>query len=433
MRLLLANRNARLYILGQSLSSLGDSALWLALGIWIKMLTGSASAAGLSFFMFTLGGLGGPLGGLLADRVRRRPLLIVVNLATAALVLFLLLVGGRQQVWLIYAVMFGYGLSAAVLGPAQSALLQTVIPEELLGEANSVMQTLREGMRLITPLLGAGLLTAFGPTPVIVADAVTFLIAVAALLAMQVHEERPKPSGQRLIAEAVAGARHIRRTAVLRQVTLAAGLAIVAFGLAETAVFAVVGQGLHRPDGFIGVVVSTQGVGAIVAGLTATALMRRLGEGRLVALGLANATLGFLLLATSSTAAALAGAAFVGSSLPLITVGLMTLFQRRTPPELMGRTDAALGLVLSTPQTIAIALGAALISVVDYRILLLGVAGLVLLASGYLFTRAELRSPDRALAASAAAPACSRDTPAAAPSQSTSKPSPVASGRSGKV
>jgi MFS family permease len=124
MRQLLAHRNARLYLCGQIVSLFGDSALWLAMGIWIKVLTGSSAEAGLSFFALALGSLCGPAGGMLADRVRRRPLLITVNLATAAMVLLLLLVRDRHQVWLIYAVMFGYGVSGSVLGPAQTALVQ---------------------------------------------------------------------------------------------------------------------------------------------------------------------------------------------------------------------------------------------------------------------------------------------------------------------
>ena len=54
MRQLLAHRNARLYLSGQVMSLLGDGALWLAMGIWIKVLTGSSSAAGLSFFALAL-------------------------------------------------------------------------------------------------------------------------------------------------------------------------------------------------------------------------------------------------------------------------------------------------------------------------------------------------------------------------------------------
>jgi hypothetical protein len=54
------------------------------MGIWVKILTGSSSAAGLVFFAFTCGILLAPVTGLLADRMRRRPLLIASNLAAAA-------------------------------------------------------------------------------------------------------------------------------------------------------------------------------------------------------------------------------------------------------------------------------------------------------------------------------------------------------------
>ena len=205
MRQLLAHRNARLYLSGQVMSLLGDGALWLAMGIWIKVLTGSSSAAGLSFFALALGSLCGPLGGLLADKVRRRPLLIVTNLATAGLVLLLLLVRDRDQVWLIYAVMFGYGVSGSVLGPAQTALLQAIVPARLLGDANSALQTAQQGLRLVTPLAGAGLFAAFGPAPVIIGDAATFGVAVVTLVAITISENRPGAGAAALARRADRG------------------------------------------------------------------------------------------------------------------------------------------------------------------------------------------------------------------------------------
>ena len=391
MRRLLAHRNARLYLSGQVMSLFGDSALWLAMAIWIKILTGSSSAAGLSFFALALGSLCGPLGGMLADKVRRRPLLIVTNLATAALVLLLLLVGDRHQVWLIYVVMFGYGVSASVLGPAQTALVQAIVPADLLGEANGALQTARQGLRLLTPLAGAGLFAAFGPAPVVIGDAATFLVAVASLLAIGLQENRPAPSGQRWRAELTAGARHIARTVALRQLTITAAVVVTAYGLSETVVFAVVSQGLHKPVPFLGILVSAQGVGAIAAGIVAAPLMRRLSEGLLAGLGMISAAVGFLLLIASQLPAVLAGSALLGASLSWIIVGVMTLFQRRTPPELMGRTDAALTIAYTVPQTMAIALGAGLIAVLSYRIVLLVIAGLMTLAAGYLVTRPEQR------------------------------------------
>ena len=141
---------------------IGDSALWLAMGIWVKILTGSNSAAGLTFFAFICGCLAAPVSGAVADRFRRRPLLIAANLGTAALVCALLLVHGRGQVWLIYLVMFGYGAASSLITSAQTALLPALVPGDLLGEANSVLQMAQQGLRLISPLLGAGLLAGPG-------------------------------------------------------------------------------------------------------------------------------------------------------------------------------------------------------------------------------------------------------------------------------
>lgn len=74
MRKLLAHRDARLYLSGQILSSIGDNSLWLAMGIWVKILTGSNSAAGLTFLAFVCGCMTAPLSGVIVDRLRRRPL-----------------------------------------------------------------------------------------------------------------------------------------------------------------------------------------------------------------------------------------------------------------------------------------------------------------------------------------------------------------------
>jgi farnesol dehydrogenase len=63
-----------------ALSLTGSSALWLALGIWVKSLTGSTAAAGMVIFAILAPPvLLAPVAGMLVDRVRRRPLLVIVN------------------------------------------------------------------------------------------------------------------------------------------------------------------------------------------------------------------------------------------------------------------------------------------------------------------------------------------------------------------
>ena len=82
MRQLLARRDARIYLTGQLFSLFGDSCLWLAMGIWVRTLTGSNAQAGLvHLFLHGSASLLAPALGLLADRVRRRPLLLAANTA----------------------------------------------------------------------------------------------------------------------------------------------------------------------------------------------------------------------------------------------------------------------------------------------------------------------------------------------------------------
>ncbi|MDQ2836139.1 MAG: MFS transporter [Actinomycetota bacterium] len=389
MRTLLRDRNSRRYLFGSITSTIGDSALWLTLAIWVKVLTGSTSAAGLSIFMLTLGTLSGPFTGVLVDRVRRRPLLIVVNVLTGLLVSALLAVHSPGEVWLIDIVMFGYGVSVSIVGSAQTALTKSIVAEDLLGEANALLQTCGQGSRLITPLICAGLFTAFGAGPIIVADCATFLISTVALLGVRVAETKPVPSTEHWRRDVTAGVRHIYRTVPLRQVAFASTLALIAFGMTETVSFSVVTVGLHRPATFLGILLSGQGAGAILAAVLAPRLMRALTEGLLVTLGLAAAGASFLLQITANVGVVLAAYVLAGMSVSWLLVGISTLLQRRTPLELAGRANAALSFLLTTPQTIAIAVGAALVAIVDYRLILLAIGLLLALAAAYLVSRPE--------------------------------------------
>jgi len=191
--------------------------------------------------------------------------------------------------------------------------------------------------------------------------------------------------------------RHVARTVVLRQVVVAAAVTVVVFGFSETLVFAVVDRGLQRPPSFLGVLLTVQGVAGLAGGLTAAPLIRRTGEGRLAGAGIAMVALASPLLALSWPAAVFAGVGLFGGSMPWILVSTCTLLQRRTPARLQGRACAALDTLVGAPQTAAIALGALLVAVVDYRALLVLLALVAASAGGWLLTRREQWRPaDRA-------------------------------------
>src|ERR1700760_1536813 len=120
--------NARIYLIGLATSMLGDSAMGLVAGIWVKSLTGSSSVAGLVSACVYLPSLFGPVGGVIADRVHRQRLLIQLNLASALILLALLAVRSAAEVWIIFVVMTWYGIVLMVSGPAENALFAEMLP-----------------------------------------------------------------------------------------------------------------------------------------------------------------------------------------------------------------------------------------------------------------------------------------------------------------
>lgn len=384
MKALLAHRDARLFLVGQSFSLLGDTALWLALGLWVKELTGSSSAAGLVIFCIAAPQLLAPLGGLLVDRVRRRSLLIAINPATALVVLPLLLVRDAGDVWIIYAVATVYGASYVVLTAGQSALLVTMLPADLLPTANATLQTVRETLRLVAPVAGAGLYTVAGGGAVAILDATTFLLATAALLALKLREAKPVPDEHHWLRATAAGARHIARTPDLKRLVLGTAACALVIGVSESLLFELP-SAFGRPDSFVGVLMAVGGIGAIAGALTATRVMRRRGETALAAFGMTIYAIGALLLMDGVLWIALVGKALLNLGVPWMLVGMVTLLQRRTPGPLQGRVYAAGEFALGVPQVAGIALGAAMVALVDYRLLLLvqavvtGVTGTCLL------------------------------------------------------
>ena len=165
-------------------------AMFLAMGIWVKVLSGSNGEAGLVFFAFGVAALLSPVAGMIVDRLPRRPLLFWSNLAGAGVVLLLLTVHGKGQIWLIFLVAFLYGLAYTFLSAGQSALLKVMLPDELLADARGMLSTVREGLRLFGPLTGAGLFALAGGGVVAIIDASTFVIAAMSLLFVRVDEEK---------------------------------------------------------------------------------------------------------------------------------------------------------------------------------------------------------------------------------------------------
>ncbi len=408
---LMRNRNFRLLFFGQTLSALGDRALIIAFGIWVKELTGSNAAAGGAFFFVVVPYLFAPFAGVIIDRLPRRLVFIAANLVMVGVLLLTLLVHSAGQVWLLYLITLCYGFSGIIISPIQSVLVAGIAETDDLASANGLLQSSSDGVKLLAPLIGAALFVVVGGHDIALLDAGTFAVAAVCVWLMRIPAEERQPGAEDRLAKAgrsqpaepvsgreswreelLAGLRHVARTPALRAMVIALGAALLVTGFSQTLIFAIVSDGLHRGPAFVGVLVSAQGLGAIIAGLSAGRATRLLGDGHVVTIGIAGIALASLIYLAPYLVTVIIAALLFGIGVCWSTVGMVTMVQRRTPTELQGRALTATMGLASTPQTISIALGAALSLVVDYRILL-GIIALVTGASALWLARRLAAEP----------------------------------------
>jgi Na+/melibiose symporter-like transporter len=247
---------------------------------------------------------------------------------------------------------------------------------------------MREGLRIIAPLAGAGLYTLLGGGAVAVLDSATFAASAFFLSRMRVVEEKPAPPEHHFRREVTAGLRHVWETLPLRQIVVGVSLALLVVGFSETLIFFVIAA-LGKQPSFFGVFATIQGIGSIAGGVTAAFVLRRLGDVRLVGLGLALFAVADLCLIAPSLSVVLIAGPVAGIGVAWAIVGFSTALQMRTPLVIQGRVSAAADLTLSIAQTVSIGTGALLSTVVDYRILFGVMAVVVLTSAGYLLSRRE--------------------------------------------
>ncbi len=387
MRDVLSNRTTAIYMGGVLVSGFGDSAMLLVAGVWVKSLTGSSSLAAAVTFCVWAPTLVGPLLGTVADRVRRRPLLIRVNAVLGAVLPLLLAVRAGRDVWLLFLVLVVVGAGSVLSDAAEAGIVTTAVPADLRGDFNGLRMTVNEAMKLLAPLAGAGLFLRYGGGAVAILDAATFVLAAFAFSALRIREVPPAPSAVGWRAQTSEGIRVLRDHPLLRRLVAAGAVAMLLSGISSSAIYEMNDAGLHRPPAFVAVLYAVQGSGSIVAGLVAGAVMRRLPERAFAATGLLLFTTGAAVRAAPSLPAVLAGTLAIGVGLPWVVVAAFTAVQQHIPSALVGRAAAAAGTVVFGPTALAAAIGAGLVALVDYRAQLAGVGVAGLLAAWLLLLR----------------------------------------------
>lgn len=186
-------------LLGQAVSILASSMTGFALSIWVFQQTSSATSLGIMQTAFTLPYLLIiPLAGVMVDRYNRKLMMAISDLTAGlgTLAILLLYLTGNLQVWHFYVVNVVIGLGNAFQWPAYSAAITTMVPKEQYGRANGMVSLVQAGPGVVAPLLAGALMPLIELNGILLIDVATFLLAIGALMLVQVPRPARTVEGQ---------------------------------------------------------------------------------------------------------------------------------------------------------------------------------------------------------------------------------------------
>ena len=358
-RLIAGHRDLRLVLTAALVSQAGDWILLAGLLYRVYVLTGSTVASGLTMLSsFLPQVLLGPVAGVFADRWDRKLTMILADILLAAGLLPLLAVRGRDQIWIVLAVLFWEGAIQQFFSPAQLAMIPRLVPDEQLVAANALSGQVTDLSRLAGSALGGIIVAASGITGVTLADAASFL-ASAALLALT-RTSGAMPQGQELAGRSGRlaaigrdlgdGLRLAARDGLLRALMIFGLVTGVGEGIVATLIAPFIRHVLHGSGQAFGLVLAAQAIGGIAGGALAVSLSQRVRPARLfsygaVALGLVDLATFLYPLEYVAVWPVVVGSVLAGLPVALTMAGMMTLFQQGTADTYRGRVFGAYGAV----------------------------------------------------------------------------------------
>jgi MFS family permease len=349
----LRNPNYRRYFSGQAVSLVGTWMQTVAQSWLVLQLTGSGTQVGGVVALQTLPILLlGPYGGVVADRMDKRKLMIGLQsmMGVLALILGLLTVTHSVQLWQVYALAFLLGLNNCFENPARQAFVLEMVGAEDLRNAISLNSVLVNAARAVGPAFAGLIIAAGGIGVCFLINAVSFVAVVVSLVRLDVSKlQQPHPTS-RARGQLREGLAYVRRTPELAiPLLMMALIGCLAYEF-QVVLPVVARQTFHGGPQVYGFMTAAMGVGAVVGGLYVAAR----GRTGMVSLVRSSAVFGVVILAAAlapDLAVEIVALLFVGAaSVAVLAKGNSTL-QLESEPQMRGRVMAlwAVAFLGSTP------------------------------------------------------------------------------------
>jgi len=340
--------------LGQTVSLIGTAMSRFALTIWAYQETGSATALALvALFSFGPTVIFSPVAGALVDRWNRKYVMIMADLAAglSTIALLILFNTGQLEIWHLYVAGAFASTFEAFQFPAFSAAITMMIDKKHYGRASGMRSVSESGSTIIAPVIATILLVALGIGGVLLADFITFLVAMATLLFVNIPEPEESDMGAKargsLLQESLFGFRYIWARPSLLGIQFIFFLtnlfAVISFTLLPVLILARTGN----DEVALASVQSMLGVGGLVGGIimSVSGGPKRRVHGVFAGM-IMSALFGQMILGLGQTILVWSiGAFMLTFFIPFINGSNQAIWQSKVQPDLQGRVFAVRRLI----------------------------------------------------------------------------------------
>ena len=353
-RTLLRNGSFMLLWAGQTASVLGSQFSGIAFPVLAVTLLGAnefemglLSASGNAAFLLV-----GLPAGAWVDRWRKRRVLITADVVRAIAIgsLPLLWFLDVLAIWHLFIVGLIIGVATVFFDVSYQSYLPHIVDHTLLGPANSALETTNQISRTGGPAVVGVLVDILSAPVLIIVDAISFVISAVALRAIP-DDEHPVAKDERrpLRTEIAEGLRFVFHQPVIRRVVINVTLTNFSFTVMTTLLPLLILRDLGISPSVMGIMMSVASIGGLLGAIATTPIVKRLGEGPVVALSAAIGALASVFMpiagyADRPTAIAILVCAEFVFTFTVLTYNItqVSARQRLCPPELLGRMNASI-------------------------------------------------------------------------------------------
>lgn len=379
-------RDVGVFLSGQTISMFGSMLVQYAVMWHLTLETKSGTVMALAaLFGFLPQAIVSIFGGVWADRLNRKVLIIAADAAIAAstLALALLMLSGVDSLWLIYLTLAIRSTGAGIQGPAVSALVPQLVPTQHLMRVNGILGTIQSAMALIAPAAAGVLYATASIVAIFFVDVVTAVIGIALLATVAVPTIVRSGERTGYFTDLVEGVRYVATHRLIRWILLLFGIIFLLtvapsyltplmvvrsfggefFGLDEVAKLTILELSFSIGMLAAGIAISIWG------GFKNKVLMI---VGSSILFGLLSIALGL----STNLWLFFAFMFVIGLAVPFFSTPAMTLLQTRVEPERQGRVFGFVGIVMAVSMPIGMVVFGPLADVMPVETLLV-IAGIL--------------------------------------------------------